>query len=35
MTGAKFEVKGSIDIAGLAGWIFKVTILLDIEIHCD
>jgi hypothetical protein len=27
------DVTGSRNIAGLAGWIFKLTILLDIEIH--
>jgi hypothetical protein len=30
--GAKDEVIGSTDIAGLAGWMFRLTILLDIEI---
>jgi hypothetical protein len=33
MTGPKNEVIGSTDITGLAGWILKITIHLDIEIH--
>jgi hypothetical protein len=33
VTGPKDEVIGSTDIAGLAGWIVKLSILLDIEIH--
>jgi hypothetical protein len=33
VTGPKDEVKGSIDIAGLAEWIFEFNIVLDIEPH--
>jgi hypothetical protein len=33
VTGLKSEVMGSTDIAGLAGWILKLIILLDIEVH--
>jgi hypothetical protein len=33
VTGPKDEVTGSTDIAGDTGWILKLTILLDIEVH--
>jgi hypothetical protein len=33
VTKPEDEVKGSIDIAGLTGWIFEINIALDITIH--
>jgi hypothetical protein len=33
LTKSKGEVKGSIDIAGFAGWVVEFNVLLDREIH--
>jgi hypothetical protein len=35
VTGRKDEVIGSTDIAGLAGSILKLTLLLDMDIHAS
>jgi hypothetical protein len=33
VTGPRDELTGSTEIAGLAGWILRLTIFLDIEIY--